>query len=571
MPAVNATTAFSAFVYERPDFEAFSNSFNQLLERFRSAADAEAQANALRDINEMRGKFSTLYNICHIRHTMDTRDAFYEAENDFFDQHMPAYQGLVTAFYHELLNARYRPELEKTWGPQLFRLAKLSLKTFDESVLELLQEENKLSSQYTKIKAAAAIEFKGEEHNLSSIFKYETAADRQARKEAAYAKWGFFEAQAEAIENVFDQLVKVRHRIARQLGYENFIGLAYDRMQRADYTPEMVANFRKQVQEQIVPINQKLYERQRQRLGLDALKFYDEDLRFSTGNPTPQGPPDWIVAQARTMYEALSPETHEFFQYMEQAELMDLQTRPGKATGGYCTFIDDYKAPFIFSNFNGTSGDIDVLTHEAGHAFQVYSSRNIGIGEYTWPTTEACEIHSMSMEFFTWPWMELFFGPDTAKYQFGHLAAALKFLPYGVAVDEFQHIVYENPGMSPEERNAAWRAIERKYLPQRDYDGYEFLEAGRFWQKQSHIFNVPFYYIDYTLAQICAFQFWKKDREAHDEAWADYLRLCQAGGSQSFLELASLANLRSPFDDGCIEAVAGEIEQWLEQVDDSRF
>lgn len=571
MSAVNATAAFSSFVYERPDFEAFANRFNQLLERFRNAADAGAQANALRDINEMRGKFSTLYNICHIRHTMNTRDAFYEAENDFFDQHMPAYQGLVTAFYHELLNARFRQELEKTWGPQLFRLAKLSLKTFDDSVLELLQEENKLSSQYTKIKAAATIEFRGEEHNLSSIFKYETAAGRQARKEAAYAKWGFFEAQAEAIENIFDQLVKVRHRIAQQLGYENFVGLAYDRMQRADYTPEMVANFRRQVQEQIVPINQKLYERQRQRLGLDALKFYDEDLRFPTGNPAPQGPPDWIVAQARTMYEALSPETHEFFQYMEQAELMDLQTRPGKATGGYCTFIDDYKAPFIFSNFNGTSGDIDVLTHEAGHAFQVYSSRNIGIGEYTWPTTEACEIHSMSMEFFTWPWMELFFGPDTAKYQFGHLAAALKFLPYGVAVDEFQHVVYENPGMSPEERNTAWRAIERKYLPQRDYDGYEFLEAGRFWQKQSHIFNVPFYYIDYTLAQICAFQFWKKDREAHDEAWADYLRLCQAGGSQSFLELASLANLRSPFEDDCVEAVAGEIEQWLERVDDSSF
>ncbi len=257
---------------------------------------------------------------------------------------------------------------------------------------------------------------------------------------------------------------------------------------------------------------------------------------------------------------------------MHDAHLMDLVNRDGKAPGGYCTYLNKYAAPFIFSNFNGTSGDIDVLTHEAGHAFQVWSSgRRFAFEEYHWPTSDAAEIHSMSMEFFTWPWMQLFFGADTDKYHFLHLSGAVFFLPYGVAVDEFQHIVYENPDMTPAERNATWRQLEKTYLPHRDYDGIEFLENGGYWQKQSHIFNSPFYYIDYTLAQICAFQFWMRDRHDHAGAWNDYVNLCQAGGSKSFLELVQLANLRSPFADGCVESVVGEIRKFLESVDDTRL
>lgn len=562
---------FDNYKYTRPQFDSFSRAFREELARFENAASAEEQGQSLARINDMRTEFTSMYNICHIRHTMDTRDEFYEKENEYFDQQMPAYDGLVNDLYKKLIASPFRQALERKWGSQLFAIAELSLKTFDESAIGLLQEENKLSSQYTKLKAKAKIGFRGEEHNLSSIVRYEMDKDRDTRREAARAKWGFFEENAAEVEGLFGQLVKVRHRIARELGYENFVALGYARMLRSDYGPEMVANFRRQIETCIVPIATRLYERQRRRLGLQKLKYYDEDLRFPTGNPEPQGEPEWIVRQARQMYSELSGETREFFDFMNQARLMDLTTRPGKATGGYCTYIGSYQAPFIFSNFNGTSGDIDVLTHEAGHAFQVYSSRNIGINEYNWPTFEACEIHSMSMEFFTWPWMQLFFRQDTGKYKFSHLSNALYFLPYGVAVDEFQHYVYENPEATPAERNQAWRGIERKYLPHRDYDGHEFLEKGGFWQKQSHIFAMPFYYIDYTLAQICAFQFWKKDQESHRQAWSDYVRLCNAGGSRSFLELVKLANLRSPFEDGCVASVVDVITEWLDSVDDSAF
>ncbi|TNE68456.1 MAG: M3 family oligoendopeptidase [Bacteroidetes bacterium] len=567
---VSANT-FESFPYSRPDLETVTRAFEEHLQVFKAAASVQDQIERIDEINAIRESFATMYNLCLVRHTANTNDPFYEAENEYFDQNLPAYEALNDRFYQALVASPFRAELEKQYGKHLFVLVELGLKTFKPEILHGLQEENTLSTEYTKIKANAQIEFDGKTYNLSSFIPVEQSDDRDVRARAASAKWALYANNAVVVEPLFDKMVKVRHQMARALGYPNFVSVGYARMRRSDYTPDMVANFRKQVRELIVPLAGELYERQRRRLGLEALHFYDEDYKFPSGNPKPVGTPETIVEHAAAMYRELSPETDQFFHFMQETHLMDLVNRDGKATGGYCTYIPNFQAPFIFSNFNGTSGDIDVLTHEAGHAFQVWSSRGFEFDEYYWPTSDAAEIHSMSMEFFTWPWMERFFGPATEKYRFMHIGNALQFLPYGVAVDEFQHIVYEHPDMTLAERNQAWRDLEKVYLPHRNYAGNAFLERGGFWQKQNHIFNSPFYYIDYTLAQICAFQFWKKDREEHQAAWTDYLRLCQAGGSRSFLDLVKLANLRSPFEDGCVASVVGEIRDYLNSVDDSRF
>ena len=562
---------FNDYKYERPNMEEAKKSFGTLLEAFKTATSFEAQDDAMTKINEFRNHLETMMVLVSVRHSVDTTDTFYEAENDFMDENTPIYQGMVSEYYEVLVVSPFRSELEAKWGKHIFTVAELALKTFSPAIIELMQQENKLASEYMKLRASAKIMFDGEEKNLSQMGPYTQSKDRAERLAAQKAVTGFFEENEDGFDRIYDDQVRVRTEMAVKLGYKNFVELGYARLTRSDYNADMAANYRKQVYENLVPLSQELRQRQAKRLGLDSLKYYDESLDFLTGNPTPKGDPEWIINNGKQMYKELSTETDEFFSYMLEHNLLDLEAKKGKAGGGYCTFVNDYKSPFIFSNFNGTSDDVDVLTHEAGHAFQVYSSREYKLPEYVWPTLEACEIHSMSMEFFAWPWMENFFKEDVDKYKFAHLSGALLFIPYGVTVDEFQHFVYENPTATPTERKAKWREIEKKYLPHRDYEDNEFMERGGFWFKQGHIFSNPFYYIDYTLAQVCAFEFWNKSRTDRETAWADYLRLCQAGGSKSFLDLVELANLNNPFADGTIKKIVDPIAAWLENIDDSKM
>lgn len=565
------SVTFKDYQYTRPNLEEMSKEMRALIEQFKEAQTVEQQSEVIEEINAKRNTFSTQANLVYIRASIDTKDNFYQEERDYLDEISPQVDELITEFYQQLVQSPFRAQLEEKWGAQLFALAENQIKGFAPSVIELMQKENKLVSEYNKLVASAQIEFDGKTLTLAQLAPYSESTDRAVRKSAREASFNFFAEHKEKFDGIYDELVKLRHEIATTLGYNNYMELAYIHMNRIDYDAKMVENFRNQVRDYIVPVATELYKRQAKRIGVEDFKYYDEGLQFLSGNAVPQGSPEWIIDNGKKMYEELSKETGEFFNFMIERDLMDLVAKTGKESGGYCTFIDDYHSPFIFSNFNGTAGDIDVLTHEAGHAFQVYSSRDIGIPEYLWPTFESCEIHSMSMEFFTWPWMELFFQDQTDKYKFTHLSGGLLFIPYGVAVDEFQHVVYENPTMTPAERNAAWKEIEAKYLPHRDFDGHPYLEAGAFWQRQAHIYASPFYYIDYTLAQICAFQFWKRSREDFESAWQDYVHLCSLGGSQSFTNLVREAGLISPFEDGCVQSVIGTIEQYLNNVDDQKL
>ncbi len=562
---------FSEFRYVRPDRVDFERSMKELTGKFENARSVDEQNDVMTIINGVRSSYESMVAIGRIRHTIDTTDKFYDAENDALDQLGPVYEGLKSDFYRALVGSPFRAELEKQWGEQLFRMAELQMKTFSPGVMADLQAENVLASEYVKLKASASIPFQGQDRNLSQMQPFTQSPDREVRKAAVEAVSAFYNDNGERIDSIYDRLVKLRHGIALKLGFENFIPLAYARLGRTDYDASMVANYRKQVHESIVPLATRLRKRQAARLGVSPMLFYDEALEYLTGNATPKGDPDWILGNGRVMYSEMSPETGEFFDYMTERGLLDLVTRKGKAGGGYCTYIEDEQAPFIFSNFNGTSGDVDVLTHEAGHAFQAYRSRGFRLPEYHFPTLEACEIHSMSMEFFAWPWMDRFFGEDLEKYLFSHLAGALLFIPYGVTVDEFQHWVYENPDATPAGRREAWRSIEKKYLPHRDFGGDRFLEGGGYWFRQGHIFEDPFYYIDYTLAQVCAFEFWGRSREDRPQAFRDYVKLCGLGGSLPFTKLVEAAGLHDPFSDGAIQAIVAPVAAWLDSVDDGKL
>ena len=559
---------FNDYKYEHLDLEKIKGQFSELIDNFERAENVEKQIEAFDKIIKLRNHIETIQILVSIRHSIDTNDEFYDKENEYMDEISPILFGFTNDFYKALVNSKFKNELIKKYGKLLFDLAENTLKVFSNEIIPDAQEENRLSSKYSKLIASAKIDFDGKELNLSQMVPYTQSKDRNVRIEAAKKVAQFFAENQEEFDNIYDSLVKVRTKMAQKMGYKNYVEFGYKQLSRLEYDAKMVKGYRNQVLENIVPLHTELRKRQEKRLGVEKLRFYDEAIKFNSGNADPHGSPEWILNHGKTMYKELSKETDEFFTFMTENNLLDLLSKKGKMSGGYCTYIPEHKAPFIFANFNGTAHDIDVLTHEAGHAFQVYQSRGFEVPEYLWPTYEACEIHSMSMEFLTWPWMKLFFENDTEKYKFIHLSEALLFIPYGVTVDEFQHWVYENPEVTPQERREKWLEIEKKYLPTRDYGEVDELKNGIFWFRQGHIFSSPFYYIDYTLAQVCAFQFWIKSREDREKAWQDYLNLCKLGGSKSFFELMKSANLKNPFEEGTLAAVIPKIKEYLDSVDD---
>ncbi|MCC0657207.1 M3 family oligoendopeptidase [Clostridioides sp. ES-S-0123-01] len=559
---------FSEFKYERPNYDSIKKEFLKCVEEIDNSCCYDEQQENIHKINFLRNKIETLSNIASIRYSINTLNKLYQEEKKYWDEYMPLYEELNSYFYNVIVNSKFKSNLKKEFGEQFFTIVDYSLKSFSKEIIKELQEENKLCSEYTKLLASAQIMFEGEERNLSGMGMFMCSKSRKTRELANKAYYNFFEENEPKFDDIFDKLVKLRDKIAKKLGFKNFVELGYIRMMRSNYREDRIENFRKQVLKYIVPLADELYEKQAKRTGLESLSYIDEGLEFLTGNPTLKGNSEYIIENGKRMYAELSKETGEFFNFMLENELMDLETKKGKGAGGYCTYIPDYKSPFIFSNFNQTSDDIDVLTHEVGHAFQLYMSRWIEMPEINFPTLDSCEIHSMSMEFITWPWMELFFKEDTDKYKFTHLSSAIKFIPYGVVVDEFQHYIYKNPNIDKSKRKEIWRFLEKKYLPHRKYDDNSFLERGCWWFKQGHIFKNPFYYIDYALAQICALQFWKKMIKDKDSGWNDYINICKVGGTKSFLDIVSIGNLYSPFDNDCIKSVIGDVKSWFDEIND---
>ncbi|MBS1536761.1 MAG: M3 family oligoendopeptidase [Bacteroidetes bacterium] len=555
---------FSEFPYERPNLEKLEASYKDLTARFTSATTAKEQNNVIRDWNTLRTAYMTNISLAHVRFTLNVKDEWALSERLFIDENSPTIAEWSQNFVKTILASPFLKEIEEEWGTLFIENLEQGIKTFSQEIKPMLIKQSELSKKYDGILASAEIELDGEIFNLSRLERKLLDTNRETRKNAQKARFKFLESNKEDFDKIYDDMVKLRHKIAKQLGFNNYVEFRYVEMGRNEYTPDDVAKFRDYVHEKIVPLIAKQRKKQADRLDVDEIRFHDEILHFPNGNPTAQGNPEWIVEQARQMYSELSPQTDEFFTMMIDKELMDLVTRPNKAVGGYCTNFPTFGVPFIFSNFNGTTHDVEVLTHEAGHAFQAYKSRNNKVVDYIFPTMEACEIHSMGMEYLTWNWMDKFFGTETSKFKFYHLLRSLMFLPYCCAVDEFQHWVYENPEVTPADRKSKWHELELKYLPWRKYEDLPYAEEGTVWQFQKHIYDMPFYYIDYALAQICALQIWSKSRKNMTEALEDYIRICEIGGSKTFLEIVKAGNMHSPFETECLDSVIHEAEEWLE-------
>ena len=560
---------FSEMQYERPDFEKLKASAAALTERLKNAASYEEAKAAFLE-KEVFGKhLNTAVTLVSIRHSIDTRDEFYDGEMKFWNAAGPELQEYEQIWTTAMLESPFRKEFEAEYGDLMFVNAEMQLKTFAPEIIPDLQKENDLTQEYEKLLASAQIPFEGKTYTLSQLTPFKTDADDERRLAAWKAEGTWYKEHQEALDSLYDRLVHLRDDMGKKLGYEGYTTLGYYRMGRNSYTKEDVEAFRKLVVKYLVPIADSIVRRQAQRLGKTyPVSFADNALEFRSGNPRPCGTPDDILAQGKKFYGELSPETKEFFDHMLEDGMMDVLSTEGKASGGYCTSLPDYETPFIFANFNGTQGDVEVVTHEAGHAFAAWMNRKRVPMEYVWPTMEACEVHSMSMEFFAHPWAEGFFGPDTRKFLYSHVAGALTFIPYGTMVDHFQHVVYEKPGMTPAERHGVWKELLGVYMPWLKLDGESpFYSEGEGWQRQHHIYSSPFYYIDYCLAQTVSLQFWKRITEDRADAWRHYMAYTKQGGSRVFTELLKNAGLDSPFEEPCLRGVAETAAKWLDGYD----
>ena len=563
------TMKFTEMPYTRPDMEAAKAEVAALTARLTEAPDYATAKAVFLEYQEAQKHLMTLCTLAEIRHSIDTRDEFYDGEVKYINAAMPEVQEYAQGFTAALLKSPFRADFEAEYGDLMFVNAEIALKSFSPEIIPEMQAENDLTMAYEKLLASAQIPFEGGTYTLSQLTPFKTDPDDARRLAAWKAEGQWYKDNQAELDRIYDELTHLRDTMGKKLGYEGYTTLGYYRMGRNCYGEADVKKFRAAVVKYLVPVADAIYRAQAERLGKNyPMSFADNALMFRSGNPRPAGSAEDILKQGDKFYDELSPETSEFFRTMRAGELLDVLSTEGKQGGGYCTGIPDYEVPFIFANFNGTQGDVEVVTHEAGHAFACWMNRDRIPMDYMWPSMEACEVHSMSMEFFAWPWAEGFFGEDTRKFLYSHLAGALTFIPYGTMVDHFQHEVYERPDMTPAERHAVWKELLGVYMPWVKLDGdIPFYAEGEGWQRQQHIYNSPFYYIDYCLAQTVALRFWAMIQNDLTDAWAHYMAYTKEGGSKTFTDLLKHAGLDTPFDEACLRAVCEEANKWLSEFD----
>lgn len=509
----------------------------------------------------LRREFTTWANYVRTRFHQDTTDSWAKSARDMADTLEPVFQGHDTEVKQRLLADPDRAGLEAACGTHAVRLWEADVTTFDPAIGADMEAVSKLGSRYTELTASARFALDGETVNLSGLTPFAESKDRATRYRATRAVWEWFAENGAELDDIFDRQVKLRHGMARTLGFDSFTSLRYRQMRRIDYGPAEVARYRDEIAACVTPLMARLLERRRAVFGWNKVYAWDEPLIDPAGNPAPLGDHDTLVAAGQTMFDRMDARLGNVFRDMNEGGWLDLKTRPSKAPGGFCQVFPTEPLPFIFANFNGTNYDIGVFTHEMGHAIQVHESRGQPMADYLFPTLEACEINSMALELLAYPHIGLLVGDAAAdRFVRMHLTTFLAQMLRSATNDEYQHAVYANPDASPADRHAMFRAAERRFMPWRDYGDIAYAAKGGSWQRVLHLYRMPFYMIDYALATCCALQFWLQAKQDRGAAMDGYMKLAARGGSMPFCGLTASAGLKSPFTPGVLSSVMAEAE-----------
>jgi M3 family oligoendopeptidase len=472
-----------------------------------------------------------------------------ESERVFREELLPVAEQGNSTLTKALLKSQHRDAMAEAFGKLFLKVLDVAQDPMARINSDLRIKDGDLCNQYDKIRSSGEVDVLGETVTLAKA-KGMTNSEDPKRREAAFRAYrGWFNEKRVDLAGIYDKLTKSRDTQGKNLGNENFLALGYKGMSRLDYGPEDVVAFRAGVKKYITPVFTALMKRQAQALGTETLKpwdlGYDPTLSLSSGVALPISDQ---LEKASRVFEQLSPKLAIHFQRMRDESLIDLENRKGKAAGAYCTSFPDEKRVVIFCNSVGDSDDVSTLMHEMGHAFQGWESQWIDLVELRSPSYDACEVHSMGMEFLSQRHLNEFFSPeDLQKFCRYRWREAISLICYVCVVDEFQHWVYKNPNATPDQRDESWNSLYDQYIVGLDWQGSEEFKASR-WYSQLHIFKMPFYYIDYAIAELGAMQLSLIDAKDHEKGMETYLELCRLGGTKGLLELFKGAGMRSPFD-----------------------
>ena len=558
---------FSELKVPKPSFDVVKALYDDAINRVKNAEDGAEVLEVVFETDLLVRRILENIEVACIRHAMDTLDERYAQDQKWADEFRPLFDKLEVDFKEAVYDSPFKDELEEQIGHTYFLKTEIKRKTVCDEIIPLRQKEQELVNEYDDIIFSGKKTVKGKDHSFLELQELFADEDRAVRKEAFKAFSEILSENEDRLEKVWDELIKVRTEIAKILGYDSYVPVGYLERERLDYGREELASFREQVVNEIVPFCNKLYEAQAKRLGIDEVMVYDENIVFPDGNAKPVGDAEYVMQQVVTMLREMSPETEEFINYIFDHELIDYKPRPEKAFREFYTLLPYNKAPFMFEHFTGSAEDVQYLSEGLGHAFASYrASRRQALNEYYSPSSDITEINAMSMVQFVNKYAERLFGDDAWKYEFGNLQYFMTFIPFGVAVDEFQHICYDNPNLTPKERTYEWRKLEEKYMPWRKYDeDNEFMNRGGYWYHKLHFFYAPLYYIEYSLATVNAMEMYRKYNERPSIAWKEYLELIDVGGSKGYLEILKQANLTPAYEEGAVKESIGYVKSFLEE------
>lgn len=537
----------SELTYKRVDANEVKKRLSGYTKQVKNASSAEEIKEVIERMTNEFAEFSTMSTLASIRNTNNVNDAFYIKEKEFYDKVEPKFGIEMLKLNKALISSKHIDGLKKLIAPVAFKNIEMSTKCINRKVVLLMLKESQLINKYNKTMGNLKITVNGKSYNSSTINKLFNSSDREVRRRAMEEYGKTLGTIKNDLDEIYGSLVTVRSKIAARLKMMDYVEYGYNAMNRNCYDRHDVSRFRANVKKHVVPLVNEIKEEIAKRYEWDKIKLYDDNI-YTDKEPVPEGTPEELLRKAKEMYIEMGKETGELFSKMLESESFDVISRDGKIPGGYCTTLPAYKIPYVFANFNCTAHDVEVLTHEFGHALAANNSFNFNMLEDR-PTYESCEVHSMSMEYLTYPWMKNFFGESTDDFTYYHIASSLCFIPYGTIVDAFQHTMYEKPKLTFEQRNEHWANLEKEYQPYKTNEGIPFIEEGRRWQLKHHIYDRPFYYIDYCLAQMVAFQILVISTEDREKAFNTYMKFLKPAGTMSFTDLIKHAGLKNPFEE----------------------